>query len=1071
VPISNIFTQSNYFSSYIDIKSIAEPSNPSSGIGRVFYSTSTGKISFKKSNGTVVDLESGGGGGGAPTDASYVTLATDATLSAERVLAVSSPLTLTDGGAGSNVTVGFTSTNVKLDDLGTPDDNTDLNASTTKHGLLLKLSGNSTDFLTGQGTWAVPSGSGSGGGTAGGTSTQSGDAVTTVFTIAHGLGETPNAVSVEPSSVDAIGDYQVDFDATNITITYQVAPPNDTDNLVWIWIASVGGSGEANTYSNAGAGGVGIVLTKVGVDLPFKSINTANSSNITVTNDAGNSEIDLDIGADVITTTNTKTLTNKTILDSGTGNQIGVHIPHTFTIYHEGSNIIVRNNITGTKQSFSNTDIAPALEWAANNIVNVGTGQDAHFGGSIFIKKGRYQLITECSIGIDDTTRHGIGLYGEGRGTTIEMSPAGALTNGFLVEMMSFEMYNINIIANANVTNLIQIYNNQTDSGWRSDFIVLDHVYFFGPNANYGMGSGTPISGQKGIYVSTGMGPPVQASFFSEVTGCKFYGLDHGIHLTGANSNAWNIHDNDVQLCRIGVEISGSAGQNIIDGMWIQGTYAVGTTGIYLNTTGGNNIVDNINGELGKTDDGTAPPTGTSVNCETILIASGVSNQKIGRNITNSYHGLVDFPNAITIRDNSGNFTNGGESQLNVENTSFIRFDKTNSYITFDSSKLALFANAQVYIGDSDSSGNYIIRGGDISAGGSKHVNLPNITFGDADPTFVLDNVTQTMTNKTLTTPTIAQILNGAGTLTLPTSTDTLVGRATTDTMTNKTLTTPTLTTPTVNGVKYPLPAAKTANYTATATDYYIPVDTTSGNLTVNLPAVSGLAGTTYVIYKTDSSANTVTINPDSTETINGVSTLILKQRYQHIIVECTGSEWIALRGIRYNDDTTSDTISFPSAVVKFGWGQLITADSVGTADYVIYGGNLSGVSRLFGFPDLSGNDKFVAEAATQTLTNKTIGDLKETWQSKSTTYTMAQTDFGIFLTGTGTYTVTLPAAASSTGRIFKFLKTGASGTVTIDGNASETINGAANITITIQYQLVELICDGSAWFAHRMSA
>ena len=47
---------------------------------------------------------------------------------------------------------------------------------------------------------------------------------------------------------------------------------------------------------------------------------------------------------------------------------------------------------------------------------------------------------------------------------------------------------------------------------------------------------------------------------------------------------------------------------------------------------------------------------------------------------------------------------------------------------------------------------------------------------------------TQTLTNKTLTTPTISSITN-TGTLTLPTSTDTLVGRATTDTLTNKTLT------------------------------------------------------------------------------------------------------------------------------------------------------------------------------------------------------------------------------------------------------------------------------------------
>jgi len=59
--------------------------------------------------------------------------------------------------------------------------------------------------------------------------------------------------------------------------------------------------------------------------------------------------------------------------------------------------------------------------------------------------------------------------------------------------------------------------------------------------------------------------------------------------------------------------------------------------------------------------------------------------------------------------------------------------------------------------------------------------------------TFAIDSTvatltgTQTLTNKTLTTPIIATISN-TGTITLPTSTDTLVGRATTDTLTNKTI-------------------------------------------------------------------------------------------------------------------------------------------------------------------------------------------------------------------------------------------------------------------------------------------
>lgn len=49
-------------------------------------------------------------------------------------------------------------TTPKLDDLAAPDDNTDLNASTSAHGLLKKLDNNSAHFLDGQGNWSTPAG-------------------------------------------------------------------------------------------------------------------------------------------------------------------------------------------------------------------------------------------------------------------------------------------------------------------------------------------------------------------------------------------------------------------------------------------------------------------------------------------------------------------------------------------------------------------------------------------------------------------------------------------------------------------------------------------------------------------------------------------------------------------------------------------------------------------------------------------------------------------------------------------------------------------------------------------------
>lgn len=72
-----------------------------------------------------------------------------------------------------------------------------------------------------------------------GTSTRSGDASATTFTIAHGLGSAPGYYAVTPTSTDADSDFYLTVDPTNITVNYPFPPPQGTDNLTYVWRAAI----------------------------------------------------------------------------------------------------------------------------------------------------------------------------------------------------------------------------------------------------------------------------------------------------------------------------------------------------------------------------------------------------------------------------------------------------------------------------------------------------------------------------------------------------------------------------------------------------------------------------------------------------------------------------------------------------------------------------------------------------------------------------------------------------------------------------------------------------------------
>ncbi len=108
----------------------------------------------------------------------------------------------------------------------------------------------------------------------------------------------------------------------------------------------------------------------------------------------------------------------------------------------------------------------------------------------------------------------------------------------------------------------------------------------------------------------------------------------------------------------------------------------------------------------------------------------------------------------------------------------------------------------QVTIKDSGGVGTIIFEGTSADSHETKLIATDptadrTITLPNAGGNVVLDTATQTLTNKTLTTPTIASITNG-GTITIPSGAGTITTIAASQTLTNKTLTSPTINTPTI---------------------------------------------------------------------------------------------------------------------------------------------------------------------------------------------------------------------------------------------------------------------------------
>ena len=91
-------------------------------------------------------------------------------------------------------------------------------------------------------------------------------------------------------------------------------------------------------------------------------------------------------------------------------------------------------------------------------------------------------------------------------------------------------------------------------------------------------------------------------------------------------------------------------------------------------------------------------------------------------------------------------------------------------------------------------------------------------------------------------------------------------------------------------------------------------------------------------------------------------------------------------------------------------------------------------------------------------------------WKTRTVTTTSATLgeETVVFVddeTAGGTVTLNLPVAANVSGRLYYIKKLGTTGSIVIDPNASETIDGGATVTILLALNSVTIISNGTSWF------
>jgi uncharacterized protein (TIGR02145 family) len=109
-------------------------------------------------------------------------------------------------------------------------------------------------------------------------------------------------------------------------------------------------------------------------------------------------------------------------------------------------------------------------------------------------------------------------------------------------------------------------------------------------------------------------------------------------------------------------------------------------------------------------------------------------------------------------------------------------------------------------------------------------------------------------------------------------------------------------------------------------------------------------------------------------------------------------------------------------------------------------------------------NNEIGVNTSTPNSTLDIQGSLGYKYNTITAATTLNQTH-NVVLCNTGPYTVTLPAAASNAGKVYYIKNISSTNvTITLDGNASETIDGSTTYGLGLYKHAVRIICDGNNW-------